>query len=439
MNKRKLVIPLIWLLCIAYASLIPFHIRPILLTDALDQFKQISFLNLGAGSRADWVANILLYIPLGFSVSQIVAGKSRSFIKNCLAYGAVFFVCGIVALCIEFFQIFFSPRTVSLNDLIAEGLGSLLGIIMWRIYGQRLKNVWHDLSKQATPETQLQALFIFYLIFILVLSLFPFDFLVSIQEIHRKLGAWKSQPAFGHGGMFWCKSLAEAAFFMPIGGFIGLTFKRISFPQQIRRALIFGSCLSFFTEVMQFFMVSGISSGFSVLLKSAGAATGVLATVVDYRLYWRMIKPLAWIAAVLLVPIFLFTCLRLSGWGVSGWMGLQEGLKRCDVHMFIPFYYHYFTTETRAVVSALFNFCMYLPVGIGGWLLSISKREKNSLWMITAVVAGAGLAGIIETGKLFQDGLHPDFTNLILAGVAAPVGFKLTDYFFPVFRELYDK
>jgi VanZ family protein len=439
MKNHKSLIPLIWLLCIAYGSFIPFHIRTVSFADALNQFRHIPFLDLGAGSRADWVANILLYIPLGFSLSNYIAWKSRSFIKNCLAFGVVFFICGITALFIEFFQIFFSPRTVSINDLIAEAMGSLLGMFLWRVYGQRLKKTWYNLSMESSPETKLQALFVFYLVFILVLSLFPFDFLVSIQEIHRKLDAWNSRPALGHGGMFWLKSLAEAMFFMPVGVFIGLTFKRISFQKQIGRALIVGGCLSFFTEVMQFFMVSGISSGFSVLLKSAGAATGVLATAIDYRSYWGIIRPFAWIAGMLLMPVFLFTCLRLSGWGVSGWIGVQEGLQKCDVHMFIPFYYHYFTTETRAVVSALFNFCIYLPVGIGGCLLSISKRGKNGLWIILPMVAGVGLAGIIETGKLFQAGLHPDFTNLILAGAAAAVGFRLTDYFFPVFRELYDK
>ena len=105
-------------------------------------------------------------------------------------------------------------------------------MFLWRVYGQRLKKTWYNLSMESSPETKLQALFVFYLVFILVLSLFPFDFLVSIQEIHRKLGDWNSRPALGHGGMFWLKSLAEAMFFMPVGVFIGLTFKRISFQKR---------------------------------------------------------------------------------------------------------------------------------------------------------------------------------------------------------------
>jgi glycopeptide antibiotics resistance protein len=136
--KIKPVFALIWLACIAYAGFIPFHVRPLDFFDALVLFRQIPLLDLGAGSRADWVANILLYIPLGFLLTGAVQGQSSSFFKNSLVLGAVFFSCLVAAVLIEFFQLFFSPRTVSVNDLIAEGIGSGVGIFLWAGFGDRL-------------------------------------------------------------------------------------------------------------------------------------------------------------------------------------------------------------------------------------------------------------------------------------------------------------
>ena len=51
---------------IVYGSLIPFELRPHTLPEAWDAFLHIRYLNLGVVSRADWIANIVLYIPLGF-------------------------------------------------------------------------------------------------------------------------------------------------------------------------------------------------------------------------------------------------------------------------------------------------------------------------------------------------------------------------------------
>ena len=51
---------------IVYGSLIPFELRPHTLPEAWNEFLHIRYLNLDVVSRADWIANIVLYIPLGF-------------------------------------------------------------------------------------------------------------------------------------------------------------------------------------------------------------------------------------------------------------------------------------------------------------------------------------------------------------------------------------
>jgi hypothetical protein len=51
---------LLYLGFVVYGSLLPFQYRDLGLEQALARFAEISYLDLGVGSRADWVANIVL-------------------------------------------------------------------------------------------------------------------------------------------------------------------------------------------------------------------------------------------------------------------------------------------------------------------------------------------------------------------------------------------
>ena len=51
---------------VIYGSLVPLHFQRQPLDEAWAYFQQIPYLDLGIGSRADWVANILLFVPLAF-------------------------------------------------------------------------------------------------------------------------------------------------------------------------------------------------------------------------------------------------------------------------------------------------------------------------------------------------------------------------------------
>src|SRR6185503_2185733 len=103
-----------------YGSLVPleFHSRPV--ETAWRDFLATGYLVLGVESRADWVANILLYMPLAYLLSAAFAGGTRSALTRVIASGAAWVACAAVALAVEFAQLFFPPRTVSLNDIVAE-------------------------------------------------------------------------------------------------------------------------------------------------------------------------------------------------------------------------------------------------------------------------------------------------------------------------------
>ena len=69
LNPSRLRLALAALLFTAlaiYGSLVPLQYRPLEFAEALRRFRDIPMLQLSIESRADWVANVLLFVPIGF-------------------------------------------------------------------------------------------------------------------------------------------------------------------------------------------------------------------------------------------------------------------------------------------------------------------------------------------------------------------------------------
>jgi VanZ family protein len=134
MNRTLFFATALYLLFVIYGSLVPLAFNNLPVETAVSQFKAIRYLNLGAGSRADWIANIVLYIPLAFGLSATFGGIRHPLARALIAIIILVF-CLALAVAVEFTQLFFPPRTVSINDLIAEALGSVIGILVWQFFG----------------------------------------------------------------------------------------------------------------------------------------------------------------------------------------------------------------------------------------------------------------------------------------------------------------
>ena len=161
-----------YLLFVVYGSLVPvdFHPRP--LDAAWREFLGTRYLELGVGSRADWVANILLYMPLAYLLCAGFAAGVRTAFGRLVGVAAAFVVCAAVALGVEFTQLFFPPRTVSLNDILAEFIGTGLGIGVWLVWGGTLQRFAAAMERGGLPAIRTAA--IVYMLGYLALSLTAF-------------------------------------------------------------------------------------------------------------------------------------------------------------------------------------------------------------------------------------------------------------------------
>jgi VanZ family protein len=132
MARHRSLIP--WLLLavvalIAYGSLYPFNFKPDAIEGGvLSALERLSWARAGRGDR---IANVLLYLPLGFSLFLWLNMRLRRDVSALLAIA----LGALLSFAIEIAQVYVSARVPSLKDLALNTLGSALGAfggLLWR-------------------------------------------------------------------------------------------------------------------------------------------------------------------------------------------------------------------------------------------------------------------------------------------------------------------
>ena len=415
-----------YLTFVVYGSLIPFDLRLHDLDQAVDHFTQIPWLKLGAASRADWVANLVLYVPLAFLGCSALGSRARSAGARLMLALFVLMGCLAVAIAVEFTQTFFAPRTVSLNDLLAESLGSLTGIALWLSARDRLAQL--GAAFQSGGRESITALIAAYLALYLSLTLFPFDFVISWGELNDKLQSgnfgWLLAGTTAEPLRTSARLIGEGLAIAPLGLLAAMVAGRANLGRVFVAGTLFGLAL----ELLQLFVVSGVTQGASALVRGAGLAAGAF---VGQQVHEHGLMRVAqWVSriALPLVPVYLLSVAVVSGWFTNDILSLTQGFPRFDFVQLVPFYFHYFTSEPVAMASVLANLAMYAPVGLYAWSRQTSMPRARQPGIRQATIWATLIALPIELSKLWLAGKHPDFTNLLIAATGSAISYGMPSW-----------
>ncbi len=396
----------LYALFVVYGSLVPLDYRPLPADEAWARFQQIPFLNLGVASRADWIANGVLYAPLGFlgALALLQRGWWRP--------GAVFLAVAaawVLAVTVEYTQLYFPARTVSQNDLVAEAIGSVVGAgvaiaaIAWRAR-------WRPLQQAGSHWLHDHALTL-YAIAYFAYSLFPYDLLISSAEFAEKLASdrwgWWLAGAADRPLLTAVRLAIELLLAAPLGAL--LATRRPAAGWQAALALGLGVGLAI--ELAQLCIATGTTQGASVLARAGGFVLG--AALWTRRDAWNSARARAVVARAapwIFLP-YLLLLFGVNGWLGHPWGGPEEAIDTLARLRWQPFYYHYFTSEAVALMSLTSVAFSYAPVGLWAW----ARRTSP----FTAALVALVLCTVIEAGKLFLEGLRPDPTNLGIAALTA--------------------
>ena len=420
-RKGIVLLTLCYLCFVIYGSLVTRQIDALSFEQALEAFGSIRFLDLGPQQREDLVANLVLYLPVGFLLTLAFWPRYRNAGARLGAALAALLTGVLIAVSVEFVQVFFH-RTVSLNDLIVEAVGTALGVAIWMRWHDSLASRFLHIS--ASSSEAIRSALLLYLIGYLLVSLFPFDFLLSFQELAWK---WESRgPSLLYAV---CQStmhctirlFIEVLMAIPVGLLLLDIFRpKDGTTIEIARILSAALAMALLIEVLQFFTVSGRFTLLSILLRVAGV---VLAVVLyrKRRIIWLAVGTRLRPLALGLVFPYLVALMWVNGWFDWNFPSVSEIEAKVEFTRFIPFYYHYFTSETAALKSLLAQLLMYAPVGLIIWMLDYanvpgSKRRAGS---IKAAIFSIFLAALMWTGRmLFATAAFADPTNIWIAGFA---------------------
>lgn len=415
-----------WLCFVVYGSLLPFDFQAMGLRTALARFAETPWLDLGVEQRADWMANGLLFFPAGLLAAawrgQRLASLSMAVLWILLVLGATL---------LEFVQLWFPARTVSLNDLVAESLGAGLGVLTYRCSRTRLTRLAHTIG--ANSERWFGICLRLYALAYVAFLLLPFDFVLSSAELRWKLAqlAHPWWPAYeGAGTLLMLVRLAlDGLLAIPIGLLLGRSHRG---PRAWSSALIvLAAALAAGLELLQFLLASGHAHLSAALLRCSGILLGLRLRSLGSQqvgLALRRWQHPGRSAGMLILIVVVLAGID-AGQGRGDWVGLEGVKLRLAEVRWLPFYYHYYTSEPVALSNLGLTLALYGSLGglgaLAAWRRSQLHGGSSGAW----VAAGLALllGAVLEGQKLFYVSGHPDPTTLLLAPLATYLAFTTTE------------
>jgi VanZ family protein len=440
--QRWLLLALLgYLAFVIYGSLVPWQFRPLPLNIALEQFSNIRYLQLGISSRADWVANILLFIPFAFLLAACFL-PSRSNKPTVLSALFLWLICLALALAIEFTQLYFPQRTVSINDIIAESFGALLGIMLFYLFGQRILHYLHTVAlMQGSQRSLLKYLLMAYIALFTLYNILPLDLTLSPIELYKK---WRESriillPFSAYHGAFievFYAIFSDVLLWCPIAILLYL--------QQHSRASIYIKliALACLIEFFQLFVYSRVTDLTDVIL--AFFAAWLSCNFVSLLQYYQLIKLPSdnaeyslsnrnklslWLAFSIAAYSLIILLVFWYPYNFDfDWAQINQKLMHSRNQVLLESLY--FGTEYRAITALLQKVLLFAPLG-ALWAFSYNAVQQPWQKRLLLTVTGCYtilLAFITEAMQLALPGKTVDLTDVLLAIMGAASGFLLTRY-----------
>jgi VanZ family protein len=416
----------------AYGSLLPFDLVPTSLEQAWAAFRRVLLSSPRRRiSRSDLLANVLLFVPIGFAFAGAWLAGQRRRAPLIQAVVLILPVSLAASLLIEFLQVFTSNRTPSSTDIAAQTIGCLMGIGAWRIAGEAL-TTWLREAVAAAPEDRLERILTAYAAGWVLVSLAPFDITVDLGDLADRVRSGKiALVPFAGPGVFSARWLwdvtAELLSAIPLGlfGSIGASGGRYRRP-----ALAFGLGLAIVVviEGAQVFISSHSANATDVLFGGIGVLFGVVAAprlaARDRATENSSTRAINWQAVSFLVFWILVLCAyhwRPYEFSLDA-ESIRYKLRRIS---FIPFDGYRSGSYLNALNNLLTKIALAMPLGVAAaFAIGRSLASRPMIAALWAVLA-AGIFGAIEGGQLFVATRIPDPTDVLVGVAGALAGFRV--------------
>lgn len=417
-----------------YGSFVPLHLKPATRAEAWDYFwHSIPWSQPDFANRSDWGANILLFIPISFCWLGALCLDKRGLVFKSLCSLLVLACCVATSLGIEFSQFWMAARVPSHNDVYAQVIGSLVGLLGWLAFGQAVINWWRLHTSSSNPSRRLAAVLSVYVFGLVAYSLVPLDFLIHPADLYRKYrdGRILLVPAWPDGlttNVLW-DMVVDLVTYLPVGLWAALIWTGDKERRTWFRSFLLGSALALGIELGQVLVISRFADVRDLIPAMLGVALGAASVFAisssaqvplskDRRLYRR----LSWGGLVLAYTAFLvlFFCWPLE-------IDHDPVRIQKDWNQFFraPMTALFWSTEYNAATQLFRKLMLWSVLGM---LVSLpiyrAKLPAKLRWLFLFFgwIFCGGLGTGIEIFQLLLPAHTPDSTDIGLYSLGAALG-----------------
>ena len=414
-NARFLPWLLLYALVVAYSSTIvgPAGMNYVPVEpDAAWQaylFRALTWVDNGSDQRADWMGNLSMLVPLGFLLTASLAprqGAGPVTLLAALLIGSVF------VLGVKYAQLFFPPRTVTLNYVVAQVSGAAIGIGLFAGAQGRLGRL--ALRRVGGSRETLRNILILYATGVFGFLLMPLDFALSLDDLATRFGQVPGllfvMPGAGRPPIVQATvSIASALAMVPFGALMVLAPRGRN--RLFSHAMLHG--LGWLTLVfcLTAVLLSGTPALVSFLTRIAGLAMGV--RIVPWIIRQDPLRLRQWLAFMSLwaVPPYLVLLVAVNGLASTHWLSTGDAIANVHVRGLLPLFNYYIVTKAEAAKNIAAHIVMYAPIGLLVWVRSYRPG--------VALGWGVLVALLVETGRFMRPGLQGDLNAVVVAGLTA--------------------
>ncbi|WP_088240894.1 VanZ family protein [Calothrix rhizosoleniae] len=140
-DKLSPIIVILSTAVILFATLFPFNFSQKL----IPEITNISYAFRHKTDLTDSVNNVLLFIPFGFGLSNVINKYRKNIIELILI---IFIASSGLSFTVEFLQILLPSRSTTIADIVNNSIGGLLGFLCFHIWKYKIINsIWLFLEK----------------------------------------------------------------------------------------------------------------------------------------------------------------------------------------------------------------------------------------------------------------------------------------------------
>ncbi|MEA2777774.1 MAG: hypothetical protein QOF90_3180, partial [Acetobacteraceae bacterium] len=373
----------------------------------------------GSDQRADWMGNVLMLVPFGF----LLAGSlwPRRPLLRLPAIFTAMLISVATILIIKYLQLFFPPRTVTLNYIVAQTLGATIGCAGFFYFHER---IGRSLSTQDPVAGLILALRLYFAMLVIFL-LMPLDFALDATDIRSQIDRLTEAMMRLPGGNRPLELRAilivmAGAAFIPVG--MLLTFVKTDV-YRVRRSLwaIAGRGLVITTVIFALTMlvIGAYPVMASIVYRTCGIVAGAAAILwltqqdpVALSQHFRRLAP--WLAI-----FYLFSLLFVSRLLSAQWLSPKEAIEQLHPLGLLPLFDYYIVSKAEAAKNIVGHAMLYAPIGALLWMRYDIRAGGR------AFMTAASMAFLVELARYFRPGLEGDVNTVVLAGISAMLAARL--------------